>query len=188
MKPKLIILNGSLGIGKSTLASRFAEEHPLTLRLDIDDIRTYISHWREEDEESSVSSKQMAIAMIKVHLSLGHDVVVPQIVQKTEFFEQFEQAAKEAGADFIEVLLLVDKDEAIKRFKERNYAQGHASGFRPGGLIDTGGREVKLSEMYDNMIETASKRPRTIRIKPELGKEVETYAELLKKIREEIAT
>ncbi len=182
MKPKLIILNGPLGIGKSTLAIRFAEEHTLTLCLDIDDIRTYISHWREEDERSSISSKQMAIAMIKVHLSLGHDVVVPQIVQQTDFFEQFEQAAKEAGADFIEVLLLVDKDEAIKRFKERNYARGYTSGFRPGGLIDTGGREVKLSKMYDNMIETANQRQNTIRIKPEFGKEEETYKELIEKI------
>lgn len=175
-------MNGPLGIGKSTLASRFAEEHQLTLRLDIDDIRMYISHWREEAEQSAASSKQMALAMTKVHLSLGHNVVIPQIVRNVEFFEQFEKVAKETGADFIEILLLVDKDEAIKRFKERNYAQGHASGFRPGGLIDTGGRETKLASMYDEMLGTANKRPNTIRIEPEFGKEDETYKELLERI------
>lgn len=176
-------MNGPLGIGKSTLASRFAEENPLTLRLDIDEIRTHISHWREEAEQSAVSSKQMALAMAAAHLSLGHSVVVPQIVQKPEFFEQFEQVASENNADLVEILLLTDKDEAIRRFKERNYAQGHASGFRPGGLIDTGGREVKLAEMYDNMIETANLRPNTIRIEPEFGKEDETYKEFLDKIQ-----
>lgn len=183
MKPKLIILNGPLGIGKSTLASRFAEEHPLTLRLDIDEIRTHISHWREEADKSAVSSKQMALAMAATHLSLGHSVVVPQIVQKSEFFEQFEKVANESNADFVEVLLLTDKGEAIRRFKERNYAQGHASGFRPGGLIDTGGREVKLAAMYDAMIEAANQRPNTIRIESEFGKEDETYRKLLTKIQ-----
>jgi len=184
MKPKLIILNGPLGIGKSTLANRFAEEYPLTLRLDIDDMRTYISHWREQAEQSAVSSKQMALAMTKVHLLLGHSVVIPQIVRKTEFFEQFEEVAHETGADFFEVLLLTDKEEAIRRFKERNYAQGHASGFRPGGLIDTGGRETKLASMYDEMIETANQRPNTIKIEPELGKKDETYKELVERINE----
>lgn len=188
MKPKLIILNGPLGIGKSTLASKFAEEHPLTLRLDIDDIRTYISHWREQADQSAISSKQMALAMTKVHLSLGYSVVIPQIVRKTEFFEQFEKVSYETGADFFEVLLLAEKEEAIRRFKERNYAQGHASGFRPGGLIDTGGRETKLASMYDEMIETANNRPNTIKIEPELGKEDETYQELIKEITKELAT
>lgn len=182
MKPKLIILNGPLGIGKSTLASRFAEEHPLTLRLDIDDIRRYISHWREQAEQSAISSKQMALAMARVHLELGHDVVVAQIVRSVELFNEFEQVAKDTNADYYEILLFTEKDEAIRRFKERSYAQGHTSGFRAGGLIDTGGRETKLASMYDEMIETASQRPNTIKIEPEFGNEDETYQELLKKI------
>ena len=182
MKPKLIILNGPLGIGKSTLASRFADDHPNTLRLDIDDIRRNISHWREQAEQSAISSKQMSLAMARVHLGLGHDVVVAQIVRSVELFNEFEQITKDTNADYYEVLLFTDKDEAIRRFKERSYAQGHASGFRPGGLIDTGGREEKLAIMYDEMIETANQRPNTIKIEPELDKEDATYRELLEKI------
>ncbi len=182
MKPKLIILNGPLGIGKSTLACRYAEEHPLTLRLDIDDVRTYISHWREQDQKSAISSKKIALAMAREHLSLGYDVVVPQIIRQMELFEQFEQVAYEAGADLKEVLLLVSKDESIHRFKQRSYAQGYSSGFRTGGLIDTGGREEKLSSMYDEMLDTAKQRPNTIIIEPKFGKEDETYQELLEKI------
>lgn len=171
MKPKLIILNGSLGIGKSTLASRFADEHPNTLNLDIDEIRRYISHWREEAEQSATSSKQMAFAMAEVHLGLGHDVVIPQIVRGVELLEAFEQVAKDK-ADYYEILLFTNKDEAIHRFKERSYAQGYQSGFRPGGLIDTDGREEKLATMYDEMIEAADKRPNTIKIEVQLGKKM----------------
>ncbi len=179
MKPKLIILNGSLGIGKSTLAGRFADEHPNTLNLDIDEIRRYISHWREEAEQSATSSKQMALAMAKVHLGLGHNVVIPQIVRSIELFEAFEQVAKDANADYYEILLFTDKDEAIRRFKERSYAQGYESGFRPGGLIDRGGREEKLATMYDEMIEIADKRPKTAKIEVELGNADDTYAKIL---------
>ena len=183
MKPKLIILNGPLGIGKSTIATKFADEHPMTLRLDIDDLRACISHWREQADQSAASSKQMALAMTRVHLSLGYNVVIPQIVRKAEFFEDCEQIAKETGAEFIEVLLLVNKDDAIRRFKERNFALGHASGFRTGGLIDNGGREAKLATMYDEMIGATTQRPNTIRIEPKFGKEDDTYNELLEKIQ-----
>lgn len=179
MKPKLIMLNGSLGIGKSTLASRFADEHPNTLNLDIDEIRRYISHWREETEQSATSSKQMALAMAKVHLGLGHDVVVPQIVRSLELFEAFEQVAKDTNADYYEILLFTEKDEAIRRFKELSYAQGYETGFRPGGLIDRGGCEEKLATMYDEMIETSDKRPNTAKIEVGLGSIEGTYAEIL---------
>lgn len=182
MKPKLIILNGPLGIGKSTLAKKYADEHPLTLLLDIDDVRRNISHWREEDEKSSIISRKIALAMAKENLLLGYSVVVPQIIRQNEFIEQFEQIAKDADADFFEILLLVEKDEAIRRFKERSYAQGYSSGFRPGGLIDTGGREEKLAKMYDEMLETVNFRANTIIIKPKFDRVDETYQLILDRI------
>lgn len=179
MKPKLIILNGPLGIGKSTLANRYAEDNPLTLRLDIDDIRTYISHWRERDEESANSSKKIALAMAKVQLGLGHDVVVPQIVRSVKLFEAFEQVANKTNANYYEIMLFTDKAESIRRFKERSYAQGYETGFRPGGLIDTGGREDKLSSMYDEMLETANLRPNTAKVEVVFGNVENTYAKVL---------
>jgi len=48
MQPKLLVLNGPLGIGKSTLAARYSHDHPLTLNLDIDTVWAMLSHWREE--------------------------------------------------------------------------------------------------------------------------------------------
>lgn len=37
--PRVIMLNGPPGCGKSTLARRYVGEHPFTLNLDIDRIR-----------------------------------------------------------------------------------------------------------------------------------------------------
>lgn len=179
MKPKLIILNGPLGIGKTTLAKRYAQDHPMTLMLDVDDVRATISHWREQNDASAILSKRIAIEMARVALQGGHDVVVPQILQTNELADSFQQIAEECNAGYFEILLLVDKTEAIHRFTERSKRQGHPSGFREGGLIATGGREQKLSEMYDNMIAVADLRLHVKRIEPAIDQIEETYDELV---------
>ena len=163
-KPKLIILNGAPGAGKSTLAERYADEHPLTLHMDIDDIRMHISHWRELNEQSGPMAKNMVAAMIRIHLQSGHDVIVPQIYRKTKYLEELEQIAREADADFYEILLFAEKDEALKHFIERGKREGYPTGFRPGDIIDREGREQKLASMNDEMMAVVAKRPNTIRV------------------------
>ena len=182
MKPKLILLNGPLGIGKTTLAKRYAEEHPLTLFLDIDDVWSMISHWREEKETSAPLSKEMALAMAHISLNAGNDVIIPQIVQTSELADSFKALSEEYHAEYIEVLLFVEKEEAIRRFIKRGQKAGNPTGFRPGGIIDTEGRETKLAEMYDNMIEVSEKKHDIIRIVPVLGDIDGTYSTLMAKI------
>lgn len=183
MQPKLIILNGPLGIGKSTLAKRYADDNALTLMLDIDNVWAMISHWREEKDISAPLSKHMALEMARINLHAGHDVIIPQILQTTELADSFEQLAKNCDAQYYEVLLTVDKDEAIKRFIQRGKNQGHPTGFRAGGIIDTCGREEKLAEMYDNMVEVSGTRHHVIKIEPIYDNIDETYSNLLSKFR-----
>src|SRR5207245_11667036 len=52
---KLILLNGPPGIGKSPLANRFAGDHPLTLVLDIDSIRTSMGAWETHDDSKRLA-------------------------------------------------------------------------------------------------------------------------------------
>jgi len=110
MQPKLIILNGPLGIGKTTLAKRYGEEHQLTLVLDIDDIRSMLSHWRERKNDSGPLSMQIALAMARTNLSAGHDVIVPQILQTVKLAESLEQLAQDCKAEYYEVLLVTSKE------------------------------------------------------------------------------
>lgn len=65
MKLKLILLNGPLGSDKSTLAECYADNHPVTLNLDIDNIWSTISHWREQKEVTGPLSKNIALTMAK---------------------------------------------------------------------------------------------------------------------------
>jgi predicted kinase len=48
--PMLILVNGAPDAGKSTLARRYVESHPLALLLDIDELRTMLGGWREHTE------------------------------------------------------------------------------------------------------------------------------------------
>lgn len=182
MKPKLIIINGALGVGKSTLAREYAEEHPLTLHLDIDELRKWISCFREEKEKSGLLSKNLAGEMARTHLSSGYDVVISQIFCREEYLERFEKIAEECQADFYEFLLSTSKDDALRRFIKRGQSEGYPDGFKPGGLVDLGGREKKLAELYDDMMRTISQRPSTKVIESIEGDIQGTYAKFLKNL------
>jgi predicted kinase len=183
MKLKLIVLNGALASGKSTLAEKYAEEHPLTLKLDIDELRRWISHFREEKEISGPLSKKIAGEMARVHLKEGYNVVISQIFIQSEPLENLEAIAKECGADFYEILLATSKEDAIKRFITRGKAEGYEDGFWPHGLVTLGGKEKKLEQMYDDMMTLVAKRPSTITIESVEGDADSTYQKLSENLK-----
>jgi predicted kinase len=74
---KLVLLNGPPAVGKSTLARRFADEHPLTLVLEIDMVRALLGAWLDEWQRSGTVARVIALAMARTHLEAGHDVIVP---------------------------------------------------------------------------------------------------------------
>jgi hypothetical protein len=60
--PRLIHLNGPSRVGKSTLARRYAAEHPGVLNVDIDLIVGTLDGWREDfDAALAVAARPDAI-------------------------------------------------------------------------------------------------------------------------------
>ena len=114
----LLLINGAPGVGKSTLARRFADEHALALIIDVDDIRSHLGRWNEV-EESKVVARDLAIAMARDHLVRGFDVIVPQYLARPEFRERLQELADEVGAPFVETVLTDDADAVIERFRAR---------------------------------------------------------------------
>ena len=179
MQPKLIILNGALGVGKSTLAEKYSANHPLTLQLDIDEVRRMISHFREEKEISGPLSKKIAGEMARTHLQAGYDIVISQIFIHENDLDNFKNIAQECGVKYFEFLLSISKKDSIQRFIERGKNAGYSDGFRPGGLVTIGGREKKLEQMYDDMMTMISKRSNTIIIESIEGDSESTYQKLM---------
>ena len=59
---RLIILNGPPGIGKSTVARRYVEDHPMTLSLEQDLVRGLLGGWRTRETESGALARDLCVA------------------------------------------------------------------------------------------------------------------------------
>lgn len=115
-----MLLNGVPASGKSTLARRFADEHPLTLVLDVDLLRAMLGGWLDQPHEAGMLAREMAVAMARVHLVAGRDVLVPQYLGRLDFVETLHRLAVGVGAEFVELALLSDRDEVVRRFEHRS--------------------------------------------------------------------
>jgi predicted kinase len=159
--PRLILLNGPPGCGKSTLAHRYVEEHPLALNLDIDRVRDLIGQWRDHEQSAGILARAIALAAARTHLTGGHDVVVPQLLARPTFIEQAERLADEVGAAFHEVVLLDTRENAVRRFVERGRVSddpAHRDAYR---MLDRWGGLAELEAMYDRLLALVATRPAT---------------------------
>jgi predicted kinase len=123
--PRLIHLNGPTGVGKSTIAARYAAEHPRTLDLDADEIVRLIGGWRDDFHGTVGLVRPLAITMASHHLAGGHDVVMPQLVMRHAERARFAEAARSSGADYLEFVLLAPPETAISRFRQRDHHIDH---------------------------------------------------------------
>lgn len=177
MEPRLILLNGPPGIGKSTLASRYVSDRPLSLALDIDTIRRALGKWQEQPEAAGLLARAMAVAMARTHLLAGHDVVVPQYVARTDFLDELEATAAATGARYFEVYLTDDREAALARFHERggepSLAEHHTEAVR-----HVGGPRG-LAEMFDRIDLTRRNRPNALTVRTVAGAVEPAYRDLI---------
>jgi predicted kinase len=142
----LLLLNGPPGVGKSTVAARYVDDHPLALNLDIDVLRAQLGRWQEDVGTAGLLARALALSAARTHLLAGHDVVVPQFLGRPEFIDQLAALADEVGVDFVEVILLDSKENVLRRFQARDDTSK---------AVDP----QELSTMYDRLLALAAARP-----------------------------
>jgi predicted kinase len=179
---RLIVLNGPPAIGKSTLARRYVDEHPLALDLDLDGVRRMLGRWQDQPIEAGLLARGMTLEMARVHLLSGHDVVVPQYLGRPQFLAQAEQIAAEVRAKFAEFVLMDARDNAVRRFTERTEAAKSQGDIEAGQLMDRLGGQPALEAMYDRLLLVLSHRPRAQVIQSREGAVDQTYAELRERL------
>lgn len=103
--PRLILLNGMPGVGKSTLAERYAADHPDTLLVDADVLAMSLGH---DERGPAEAARSLSIELALEHLGTGHDVVVPQLVVRSDQLVRFSNVARAAHADLVHVLVVGD--------------------------------------------------------------------------------
>lgn len=174
----LILLNGPPGIGKSTLAARYADDHTGTLNLDIDSLHFLIGGWRELGGRVHDYLRPLALAMAAGHLAGGNDVIVPQYIARADAATAFELVAQAQSAELREVVLLDEREATLDRFYQRPDDTEWARHNRR-IVADLGDRDF-LTAMYDQLLNYLDARPRAVRIASRPDDVDGSYATLLR--------
>ncbi|GAA1186978.1 AAA family ATPase [Pseudonocardia alaniniphila] len=157
--PRLIHLNGPPGVGKSTVAQMYADRHPGVLNLDTDQVVSLIGGWKDNFWETLKPARILAISMVETHLRTGHDVVMPQLVTAPDEIEGFETAVHRSGAEYREVVLLAEKQQALDRFACRAASGDPAHHRHIDEIVARSGGPALLSRIHDQLTEFLRGRP-----------------------------
>ena len=177
---RLIHLNGPPGIGKSTLARRYVEEHPGVLNCDVDVLRTLIGGWQDDWARVGGLVRPAALAMIEAYLRTGNDVVLPQMLVDLDELARFERAATDAGAHFVERVLMDTQAASIARFHRRGGDAAVDPWHDHVRTIVTGeGGDDVLARYHAGLERVLSDRPTAVRVSSREGDTEETYRVLV---------
>lgn len=162
--PTLIILNGPPASGKSTLAARLVATRPLMLDLDVDVVRGMLGAWIDQPHDAGLAARRLALSMAATHLAAGHDVVVPQFIAREPFALELEAVAADAGARFVEIALLVSRDDMLQAFATRSTAPENQQHRDARQLVEHSGGLDALGESHDRFVRFLETRPNARRI------------------------
>ncbi len=176
--PRFILLNGPPGIGKSTLAQRYTDDHPGTLNLDIDQLRVLIGGWQHRFAETGEIVRPLAQRMAATHLTAGRDVVMPQFLARVSEIEHFEAVAAENGALFDEIVLMDTKERSLQRFARRGDNDDHPWHDQVKTIVEHHGGESFLADMHDQLIDVVQARPGAVVLASAANAIEQTYGAL----------
>lgn len=176
---RLVHLNGPPGIGKSTIARRYAAEHPGVLNCDIDVLRTLIGGWESDFAAAGALIRPAALAMISAYLANDRDVILPQMLVRLEELQRFEAAARSAGAEFVQVMLIDDREAAVARFYRRGDRESAEWHEQVRAIVEVDGGDTVLAGYHEGLHALRAHRPAIVIVDSVEGKIDETYRAVL---------
>ena len=171
-------------MGKSTLASRYVDEHRLAIALDLDRLRLLAFGAADVAGVPAMNAtRDLALGAARAHLRAGRDVVVPQYLGRPDYLEALEALAVEMHADFHEIVLMDSEQRLAQRFAERTAAATRLEHVAAAAGIQDEGPE-SLAAMRQRLVELVATRPHAVVIECPEGTEDITYRAVLRAIGE----
>lgn len=175
---KCILLNGFAAAGKTTIAKKYINDHPMALVIEGDELVVNIGQWTKNEPQARAQVFEFTKLLLTAHLARGYDVILPYLVTNTSHVEEFEKITQDNGAEFYEVLLHNSHDDAVGRLLQRG-SWGEV-GLPPVTQSDLPQIEKDLAHM-ENLLQ---ERPNAKIIHTAGNSINETYAEFLKYIKD----
>jgi predicted kinase len=180
---RLIHLNGPPGIGKSTIARRYVDDHDGVLNCDIDVLRTLIGGWATDFAAAGALIRPAALEMIKAYLASGHDVVLPQMLVNPDELALFQARAENAGATFVERFLMDDSESVVARFRRRgDTSPDDAWHVQVRAIVAAQGGDAALTRWHLALEQLLAQRPSAQVISSIEGAIDDTYRRLLRSL------
>jgi predicted kinase len=179
---RLIVLNGPPGVGKSTLAQRYIDDHPFALNLDSDRIRRLLGGWQRDVPRAGLLARALTLGMARQHLADGYDVVIPQFLGKPQFLEEAEAIATDTGAEFFEFVLTDNRDEVVRRFHARTATSDDPAHQDAARVLAQLGGDDAIFAMCDRLLLVTSARPNAQLVPCPDGAADEVYRDLLHRL------
>lgn len=138
-----------------------------------------LGRWLDQPTESGLLARQLALAMARTQLRAGRDVLVPQYLGRLEFIDRLHQLAAEVGAEFVELALLSNRDDVVRRFERRSATSDDPAHQQAAQLQRRSGGHEKLAATHEQVLAVLTARPTTRVITTTDGDIEGTYALLL---------
>ncbi|WP_165350497.1 AAA family ATPase [Xylanimonas protaetiae] len=122
----LVWINGTFGVGKTTLAAHLAERWPDAVVVDPEHVGTMLMEWSKphglgvaDFQDFSLWRELVVIALAGFHAELGRPMIVPMTVLDPAYFEQIVGGLRARGIDVHHFCLTAPPDEVTRRLVSR---------------------------------------------------------------------
>lgn len=127
---QLYIINGSPGVGKSSLSRRLHQKIESSYRLDVDEVRRNISNYAQHSTVSHNLAFSISLKIVEECLSSGTDVILDKMMYPShdqvsgEFvLESFKKLGHKYNANITEFFFFADEETVLSRLEERGYPE-----------------------------------------------------------------